>query len=260
MNDFSELHLQKGIFLLGNVWDPISALIMQQKGFLALGTTSWGLANALGFKDGEKIQFDQLVGAVANILAVAEVPVSVDIESGYGESITEIVDNVMQLAQLGCAGINIEDATSDRCLKDPDQHSLLLKAIKEKLVQSDYQDFFINARIDTYLLMQNPLQNTIERARQYVDVGADGVFVPGMVSTHDIDQFVTNITAPLNVMVLPDLDFSEAEQAGVKRISFGNGISDAVISYTERLCESLLADRDFKVLFSNPKIETVFAG
>jgi len=110
IQEFNEMHASPELLFLGNAWDLLSALTLEKAGFKAIGTTSWGIANTLGFADGELIDFDRHLGIIKTIAENVKVPVSADIEAGYSEDISKIIDNVLRTADVGVAGINIEDS------------------------------------------------------------------------------------------------------------------------------------------------------
>ncbi|MDG2916225.1 isocitrate lyase/phosphoenolpyruvate mutase family protein [Bisgaard Taxon 10/6] len=245
--------------IIGNVWDPMSALIHEKQGFTVLGTTSWGIANTLGYVDGEKIKFPQLVGVIKNILKVITVPLSVDIESGYSSDHSIIVNNILTLADIGCSGVNIEDSLPGKGLKNKHEFSALVRAIKEKLLNEGYHDFCLNVRIDTYLNLEQPLNETIERATAYQAAGADGVFVPGLQNTGEIKTLLSHISVPLNLMSLPSLtNIAELAAIGVRRFSYGNAMSDAVIAYIEKLAADILSTSSTTSLYTHSEIKTEF--
>lgn len=144
--------------IIGNVWDSLSAIIHEQAGFKALGTTSWGISNTLGYKDGQNISFDDLKNVVSQILKVINIPLSVDVEAGYSENNKEIVENILTLAKMGCSGVNLEDSIPNNGLKDKNEFSVLIKEIKESLLNNGFDNFYLNIRTDTYLNLENPLE------------------------------------------------------------------------------------------------------
>ena len=257
---FKDLHKQPELLFLPNAWDTLSALILEQAGFQAIGTTSWGVANAMGYSDGQRITFDDLLSVVEKILAAVTIPVTVDVEAGFSNNPTIVAENILKIADLGAAGINIEDSLKTSSgMQEKDKHSELLAGLRQILDSNGYADFFINARIDTYLQQQNPLAQTIERAISYVNSGADGVFVPGLCQRDEIQQLSSNIAAPLNVMSLPS--FTEADglcELGVKRFSIGNAFSDATISFIEESAKILLMTRNTSSLYTDSVIRTAF--
>lgn len=185
--EFKALHQQDELLFLPNAWDLLSALVLEQCGFKAIGTTSWGIANAMGFKDGEQISFGDLVTVTQKIIATVDIPVTVDIESGYSNDIKTIADNALRIAELGAAGINFEDSSKNNgSLIEVSKQNKVIEKIRSQLDNNGFSDFFINARTDTYLQLDNPLEETIGRAKQYTESGANGIFVPGLAQEGDI--------------------------------------------------------------------------
>ncbi|CAM2063976.1 Isocitrate lyase/phosphoenolpyruvate mutase family protein [Sulfidibacter corallicola] len=257
---FQQLHQKDEVLFLPNAWDLLSAIVLEQTGFKAIGTTSWGMANAMGFKDGERVGFDDLLSSVAKMVAAVAVPVTVDIESGYGDDVAEVVENVLKVAGLGAAGINIEDSFKRTTgLRDRREHGTWLSRIRSELDKRGFADFFINARIDTYFQLDNPLEETIERAREYAAGGADGIFVPGVSALDDIGEIVRSVDKPLNVMSLPNMtEVAALERIGVKRFSIGNALSDATVSFVERRARAIFETRNTADLYLESRVQTVF--
>lgn len=253
IQEFNELHFSEELFFLGNAWDLISALILEKAGFKAIGTTSWGIANSLGFADGELIDFDKHLAIIKTIAENVKIPVSADIEAGYGEDIQTIVDNVLRTADTGVAGINIEDSfKKQKGLKEISRHCDLLSKIRADLENNGYNNFYINARTDTYFQRQNPLLETVERAKAYVESGASGIFVPGLREDDEIKEITMNVSAPLNVLSLPGLtNGNKLKELGVRRFSFGNALSDKVFAFLEKNAGELLEFMDTSHLYEN---------
>ncbi|AZU64753.1 isocitrate lyase/PEP mutase family protein [Neobacillus mesonae] len=253
IQEFNGLHSSKELLFLGNAWDLLSALTLEKAGFKAIGTTSWGIANSLGFSDGELIDFDRHLGIMKTIVENVKIPVSADIEAGYSEDTNKIIDNVLRTADVGAAGINIEDSLkkSNR-LREISQHCNLLEKIRIALDHNGYKDFYINARTDTYFQRQNPFMETIERAKAYVESGASGIFVPGLKEPNEIKGITMNVNAPLNILSLPGLtNCNKLKELGVRRFSFGNALSDKVIAYLEKKAGELLEYKDTSLLYEN---------
>jgi len=248
---FNELHTSDDLLFLGNAWDLLSALTLEKAGFKAIGTTSWGIANSIGLADGELIDFDRHLRIIQSIAENVNIPVSADIEAGYSEDNKTIVYNVLRTADVGVAGINIEDSfKSHKGLKSIPQHSKLLSEIRTALDRNGFKDFYINARIDTYFQIEHPLIDTLDRAKAYVESGASGVFVPGLKNEEEIKEIVLLIDAPLNILSLPGLtNCNKLKELGVKRFSFGNALSDQIISYMEKTVVQLMEDKDTSVLY-----------
>jgi 2-methylisocitrate lyase-like PEP mutase family enzyme len=260
MNNFTSMHHQDELLFLPNAWDTLSAIVLEQAGFKAIGTTSWGIANAMGYNDGEKIEFSLFLNHVANIIANVTMPVTVDVESGYSTNKEVVAENVLKIANLGAVGINIEDSLkSTSGLVDIQSQCDLLSTIRHKLDSNGYQDFFINARTDTYLQLNQPLNETLSRAMDYIAHGANGIFVPGLQKEDEIITLVSAIPAPLNVMSLPNLtDISYVNSLGVKRFSLGNSLSDSVTGFIEQKAQELLSEYNSERLYQGSPLNTQF--
>lgn len=251
MKEFKELHFSEDLLFLGNAWDLLSALTLEKAGFKAIGTTSWGIANSLGYSDGELIDFDRHLAIIQTITENVKIPVSADIEAGYSEDPDKIINNVLRTAEIGVAGINIEDSLKkSNELREITQHCKLMEKMRAALDRSGYKDFYINARTDTYLKGKNPLLETMERANAYVESGASGIFVPGLREEKEIKEITKNVSAPLNLLSLPGLtNCNMLKELGVRRFSFGNALSDSVIAYLEKKAGKLLELKDTSSLY-----------
>jgi len=251
---FYQLHQRPGGFILGNVWDAASAQLSQEAGFAALGTSSAAMAHAMGYVDGENIPFETLLQQVARIQAVADRPLSVDIEGGYNRDPQVILKHILALAELGVVGINIEDSvvTQQRELLPADVFAETLSAIKQGLSDQDVE-MFINVRSDVCLLNAgDSLEAVLARLNTYQNSGADGLFVPGLTDTHHIQTIVNAQQVPLNVMSLPNLTDVESLRAlGVKRFSMGNFAYAACQQYLSRLLKDVHDNQSFGLLFSH---------
>ncbi|MFK4475001.1 2-methylisocitrate lyase-like PEP mutase family enzyme [Paenibacillus sp. RC73] len=251
IQQFKALHTSEELLFLGNAWDLLSAVALEKAGFQAIGTTSWGIANTLGLSDGELIDFDQHIRIIQTIADHVQIPVSADIEAGYGEDTATIVEHVLRTADVGVAGINIEDSLKQqKGLREVVLHSNLLSKIRAALDAHGFNDFFINARTDTYLQKDTPLLETIERANAYVESGVSGIFVPGLKVDDEIREVVYQVRAPLNILSLPGLtNVSKLQQLGVKRFSFGNAFSDHIMVALQKNAEQLIELQDTSHLY-----------
>ena len=256
MEKFKDLHYQENGLIIGNAWDPLSAMIMQQQGFKAIGTTSWGIANSLGCQDGENIDFLDYFNIIKKILDVVQIPVSIDIESGFGKNNSQVIENIIKLASIGCSGINIEDSNKNGSLKEQETFGLLIKEIRVALDKEKFEYFFINVRTDTYLTLEEPYDETLLRAKLYEKQGADGVFIPGLIQKDEIKSISKNLNIPLNIMTLPKCtDIKELYSNGAKRFSFGNAMSDYIISTIEDACKSILTSSNTSYLYEHNDLE-----
>ncbi|MGG5835867.1 isocitrate lyase/PEP mutase family protein [Huaxiibacter chinensis] len=251
--NFAELHKQNSPLVIANVWDAVSAIAAQKSGYQALGTSSAAIAATLGYEDGQTMPFDILFYWVTRIRAVSDLPLSVDMEAGYGETAQEITDNLKRLANIGVAGVNLEDSrviNHVRRLDDAAEFSGTLTSIRKTLDSEGYR-LFLNIRTDTYLLAHEcALQETLLRARHYKAAGADGLFVPCLTSENDMRIISDAAGLPLNVMCMPDLpSFSRLKKAGVSRISMGNFVHAAITSTLSNLMHNIQTHQTFEGLF-----------
>ncbi|MCG8329725.1 MAG: isocitrate lyase/phosphoenolpyruvate mutase family protein [Chitinophagales bacterium] len=251
--DFKELHKKETPILVCNVWDVESARVAQNLGFRAIGTSSGAIATMLGYKDGEEISFSELEYIVERIIKSSTIPLTVDLEAGYSRKTAEIVDNIKRLAQLGVVGINIEDSLVEekRTIVDTNLFSKTLTAICSQLLHQNI-DLFVNVRTDTFLLgLPNPLQQTIQRAKEYYNAGAQGLFVPCIEKREDIKVVAQEVDLPLNVMCMPNLPaFSTLKGLGVKRISMGNFVYNKINKVLKSELEGILINDSFQNLFA----------
>ncbi|MCJ8327683.1 MAG: isocitrate lyase/phosphoenolpyruvate mutase family protein [Campylobacterales bacterium] len=253
IENFRKLNQSNDILHIGNVWDVKSALIFEKQNYKALGTSSFAIANSLGFKDGEELSFETLLTIVKQIISKVNIPLSVDIEAGYSRDTNQIIENIISLYEIGVVGINIEYSiviNGDRVILDKNDFATILKNIKRVLEEKGI-DIFINARTDYFIMgLDNPLEETIKRVKLYEQNGVDGIFVPCMVDIGDIKEVVTYTTLPVNIMTMPNLpSFDSLEQAGIKRISQGAFIYNSLMESFENKLETINNDNSFKSLF-----------
>lgn len=250
---FKELHHQIKPLIIGNVWNVQNAKVCEKLNFQAIGTSSAAIAHSFGYEDGEQMPFSDLLFIVEKIKKCVALPLSVDIEFGYGDTATEIVNNIISLEKLGVVGINIEDSfleNGERKLKNSIQFSQLLQETKNILTQENIS-IFINVRCDAFLLnVSNALQIATERIKTYEQLGADGIFLPFITKESDISTIVSQTKLPLNVMCMPELpNFETLEKLGVKRISMGNFLNDYAYTSLENMTIKILTEQSFNALF-----------
>lgn len=180
---FYKLHQQKKPLIIANAWNVKSAQIIEQNGYDAIATSSGAISNSLGYPDGEKIPFSELLYIVQRIKSCTNIPLSVDLERGYTDNPSELLENIQRLVDIGVAGINLEDSQGEEI------YLKKLSSIKNHLLKNN-QKLFINARTDGFLLkLESPLETTLKRAKSYQNAGADGLFVtaisdPAIISVH----------------------------------------------------------------------------
>jgi 2-methylisocitrate lyase-like PEP mutase family enzyme len=250
---FKELHHQTRPLIIGNVWNIQSAKVFEKLNFQAIATSSAAIAHSLGYEDGGQMPFSDLLFVVERISKSVSLPLSVDIEFGYGITATEIANNIIALEKLGVVGINIEDSiieNGERRLKDYHQFSQLLQEVKHILTQQGIS-IFINVRCDAFLLnIPNALEDATQRIKNYEQSGADGIFLPCITNESDIATIVLQTKLPLNVMCMPELpSFETLEKLGVKRISMGNVLNSYTYASLENMTSKILVEQSFKSLF-----------
>jgi len=250
---FKELHQNDEPLLLGNVWSPQSAKIYEKLGYKALATSSSAVAHSLGYEDGENMSFDEYLYIVERILKSISIPLTVDLEGGYGKTVDAIVSNISKLAEIGAVGINIEDSfivDGTREIADKEVFSEKLKSIISKLKEANVE-MFINVRTDTFLLgLENPVEETLERIKLFEEAGVDGIFVPCITAENDIETIVNSTKIPVNVMCMPELpDFRTLQNLRVKRISSGNFVNGYIYKNLEEKGREIMQEQSFLPIF-----------
>jgi len=246
---FKHLHQSGDLLVLPNAWDPHSARLLQGKQFSAVATSSAAVAQCLGYEDGEKMPFRDYLFVITRILSSIQIPLSVDMEMGYGSSDEEIYNNILKLIELGVSGINIEDSiitSSVRTLREARGFARTVAFIRNKL-ESAGLDLFINVRCDTFLLnVENKAEETHHRVKIYETAGADGIFLPFIVKEQDIAEAVNATRLPLNVMCFPGLPgFDVLRQLGVKRVSMGPFLFSKVYGQIDQFIGNIAANKNF---------------
>ncbi len=248
------LHHSDTLFVLPNVWDVKSALLFQGLKFPAIATSSMAVANSLGYADGEEMTFNDYLFIIKRILSSIKIPLSVDIEAGYGKTDEKIYANIHCLIDLGVVGINIEDSSiikSGRVLKNAKTFAKTIENIKNRLTVNGL-NLFVNIRCDTYILdIKDKQQETVKRLKRYETTGADGIFLPCICGEDDISEAVSNTKLPLNVMCIPGLpDFDNLNRLGVKRVSMGPFMFNKLYSNITEYTKTITKDKSFAAILS----------
>ena len=239
---FRALHVPGRPLILPNAWDAASARIVEDAGASAVATTSAGLAWALGVADGDRLDRERALEAVARITASVAVPVSADIESGFAKDPAGVADTVRAVLAAGAVGVNIEDALygGEGVLRSIAEQAERIAAAREA-ADAEGVPLFVNARIDTFLRGAGGVDATLERAAAFRAAGADGIFVPGAVEPGTVKELADGIEAPLNVLVGPGAPpVAELAALGVARVSAGSGIALAAYAVVRRAARELL--------------------
>lgn len=221
------LHLKGEPLILFNAWDCVTARILESAGSAAVATSSAGVCFAQGYRDGQHIGRDVMLAAVARIAAAVTIPVTADLEGGYGDDISAAQATALGALEAGVAGLNFEDRpVSGEGLLDAQLQAQRIAAIRA-VGDAGGVPLVINARTDVFFGSGVPeaqqMAQTVQRAALYIEAGADCIFVPGVFSETRIAELVKNIGAPVNLLALPaNPNPARMKDLGVARISYGS--------------------------------------
>lgn len=253
---FRELHHRKGLLVLPNAWDIPSARIFEDAGFPAIATSSAALDVSVGYPDGERIPKPELFAIVRRIAHVLSVPLSVDIESGFGESMEELADTIRRVVEAGGIGVNVEDASHPhgrglRATKDQAERIRTIREVSDSLGVP----LVINARTDAFNLVQGDAKEKITeailRSKAYEAAGADCLYPMGLVDRDAIRSFAEAVHTPMNVMVRRGTPpVPELERLGVKRLSLGPSPMYAAMGLLRRAAGELKEKGTYEALTS----------
>ncbi len=237
------LHRGPEILLLANAWDCASARIVEEAGFPAIATTSAGMANALGYADGEHIPAAEMLAAVARIARCVRVPVTADLEAGYGD----VAATTAGMVAAGAVGLNLEDAGGDA-----GEHAARVATVRRVGGEMGVH-VVINARTDLYLNQIGEAGSRFERAcerlRAYIRAGADCVFVPGVTDEETIRRFVEALRFPLNVLAMAGTPpIGRLQEMGVARVSVGSAMARATLGLTRRIAQELKSEGTYEAM------------
>ena len=240
---FLELHTSGRLLVLPNAWDAGSARIFEHAGFQALGTTSAGVALSLGYPDGERVSRAEMLEVARRIASAVAIPVTADLEAGYGSAVSDAVETARGAIAAGAVGMNFEDSTSDDRLVDVAAQTERIRAIK-KLAEAEKIAFVLNARTDVFLLAidepESRFDEAVRRVNAYRQAGADCLFVPGVTHAETLGRLARAIKGPLNVLAVRGTPpIAELERLGVARVSVGSGPMRATLALTQRIAQEL---------------------
>jgi 2-methylisocitrate lyase-like PEP mutase family enzyme len=239
---FRNLHGNSGCFLMPNAWDAGSARILSAQGFSALGTTSAGITFSRGLPDGaQALGRAEMMDAVHRIASSVSVPVSADLEAGFGTGPDEVAQTVAMAIQAGAVGGNIEDANPD---SPSGLYDLGLAVDRIRAARAASPWFTLTARTDACLTGgAQALPQAIERCQAFVQAGADCVFVPGLTTAADIERLVHEVAAPVNAVMglaSSSLTVADLRGLGVRRISVGGSLARACLGLVRRASLAML--------------------
>lgn len=245
-HDFRRLHAGPGALVLVNAWDAASARVIERAGARAIATSSAAMAWSLGYPDGERLPVSELLAACLRICRAVRVPVSVDIERGFGRNAGEVEALVRALIGMGVVGINIEDGVTAQRLVPAEVLCERIDALRRMAARME-ADFFINARTDVYFAPgDDPAAReaeTLRRARLYAQAGADGLFVPGLSAPEAAARIAAACPLPLNVYSghAGALSPADAQRAGARRVSLGCGPLQWALAGLQRMAGEAIA-------------------
>jgi 2-methylisocitrate lyase-like PEP mutase family enzyme len=246
---FHRLHVPGQPLVIFNAWDAGSARAVAAAGAKAIGTGSWSVAAAHGYPDGEQMPLSLAIANIERIVRAVELPVTIDLESGYGPQAEDVARSVSLAVGAGAVGINLEDGFPD----EQGMHDVATQVTRIRAARAAAQalsvPLFINARTD-YFLQTPPerhdtalVQAAQERAAAYLAAGASGLFVPGIFQAEHIRAVCAGTSLPVNVMMMSTLPpVAELARLGVARISHGPGPYVAAMKFVEQAARDALAD------------------
>ncbi|MCE1165755.1 MAG: isocitrate lyase/phosphoenolpyruvate mutase family protein [Bacteroidetes bacterium] len=255
---FLQYHHDKEILVLLNSWDAGSSKLIEACGFKAAATTSMGIAASLGYPDCQIIKLSEMIHAIKEIVKAVQVPVTVDIEAGYGSDTDEVIESMKKIIATGIAGINIEDSIDlSPELIDETEFCERITAIRG-LSDSLGFHLVINARTDSFYTStgsaQEKLKESIRRGNKYSEAGADCIFVQPVWEKETIATLVKEINAPVNILSNPTIgaglppSVRELQDLGVARLSMGSGLMKATLALIKKTANELLEKGTYGVL------------
>ena len=255
---FLQYHQDKEILVLLNSWDIGSSKLIEACGYKAIATTSMGVAASLGYPDCQIITLSEVIQVTTGIVNAVKVPVSVDIEAGYGNNLDEITESVKKIIATGIVGVNIEDSLDlSPVLIDETEFCERISAIRE-LSDSLGFHLVINARTDSFYTssgsLKEKLSESIKRGNKYREAGADCIFVQPVSDKETISTLVKEINAPINILANPTIgagvtpSINELQDSGVARVSLGSGLMKATLALIKKVADELSEKGTYNIL------------
>jgi 2-methylisocitrate lyase-like PEP mutase family enzyme len=251
---FLDLHHGQKILVLPNAWDVTSARIFEDAGFPAIGTSSAGVANSLGYPDGQKIPREEMLGVVRRIAEAVEVPVTADVEAGFGNTPEEVAETAREVIAAGAVGMNLEDGTEEKpdFLMDVSRQNEIIRAVLAAAASAGIP-FVLNARTDIFLYGIGPVETRLERAidrlNSYHAAGAQSLFAPGVKDRETIAQLARGVGGPLNILATVGTPpVAELQRLGVARISVGSGPMRATLGFLGRMASQIRDEGVFTLM------------
>ncbi|HKD65796.1 MAG TPA: isocitrate lyase/phosphoenolpyruvate mutase family protein [Candidatus Binataceae bacterium] len=251
---FRAMHDRSRLLILPNAWDAMSARVIETAGARAIATSSAGLAYSLGYADGEYAPREEVIQAIGRIARVVHVPLSTDIESGFGADERELADMVAAVIDAGAVGINLEDSTGDPAhpLYELETAVARVRAARTAAEKSGIP-LVINARTDVLITLKGDraglLEESFRRANAFRAAGADSLFPLGLGDAEEISRAARAIDGPINVIFRPGIPpAAELARLGAARLSMGSAVALAAATLTRRIAQELLSEGTYSML------------
>ncbi|MBK3569934.1 MULTISPECIES: isocitrate lyase/phosphoenolpyruvate mutase family protein [unclassified Streptomyces] len=250
---FRSFHAEGELLVLPNAWDACSAVVMERAGATAVGSTSAGVSWSLGRPDGQRLTRDEMVAAVGRIAGAVDIPVTADIEAGYGPTAQDVARTVTEVARAGAVGVNLEDAPGPdgaRLIAPPAQAERIAAA-RAAAAEAGVPDLVINARTDVYMAQvgepDERFDLVLERAKAYAEAGADVLFVPLLLDPGTLSRLVAEAPLPISVMAWPGgPTVADLRATGVRRISVGTALAQVAYTAADRATRELLTEGTYE--------------
>jgi 2-methylisocitrate lyase-like PEP mutase family enzyme len=251
---FLDLHHGAKILVLPNAWDVSSARIFEGAGFPAIGTSSAGVAFSLGYPDGQNLRRDEMLAVVRRIAEAVDVPVTADMEAGFGSTPEEVAETAQAVIAAGAVGMNLEDGAEEKptFLADLNLQKEIISAVLQAATRAGVP-LVLNARTDVHLYSIGPaetrLERAIERLNAYRQAGAQCLFAPGVKDKETIAQLTRGVDGPLNILATTGTPpVPELQTLGVARVSVGSGPMRATLGFLRRMANQIREDGSFQLM------------
>jgi len=247
------LHTGGRLLILPNVWNPIGARVLQARGYPAVATASAAVSASLGYHDGEKIKRSTLIDVIGRIARSVDIPLTADIEAGYGRTIAELEDTVRAVIDAGAVGINLEDGREDGgALRSVDEQCERIAAAR-RVGDNHGLHLVINARTDSYFSTftskHDATEDAISRAKAYAGAGADCIYPIGPGDEETVRVLRARISSPINILVTPDCaPLPLLESIGVNRVSFGPYVFRTLMKQFVEIADDILIRKDHSAI------------
>ena len=251
---FRRMHLQKPILVLPNAWDGASARIFEDAGFRAIATTSAGVSYTAGYADGQMIPRDDMVTIVRWIARSVTVPVTADMESGFGRDANDVAETVRMVIEAGAVGVNLEDTIHGGAHRQLYQLSEAVERVRAARAAANRAGvpIVINARTDVLLLgigeKSTRFEHAVQRLNAYREAGADCLYPIGFLDAETIGRLAKAINGPINIIGMPGIPtVAELERLGVARVSTASGPARVAMTATKKIAAELARSGSFEI-------------